>query len=260
MKLARALLFVALLIAAPTAYGRPIVISPAGVFTGSLKPVGGEATFTVNGKMQVPGRTLPAGTYKIRVVDHLSDRMIVQVERDGKAQTTFLALPKSSLSKNGQGPIFLDSGSKNAMRAFVFADGRVAEFVYPKAEAVGLAKAHNTTIPAVDPASEGRPNTSMLSKEDMQAVTLWLLTPTLVGPDSSPGITAAKYQTPAGSTSKDGTGGAGQQVAQSSAPARPRARLAIAALPHTASQMPLVLFGGVLALGAAGLLRRRHVA
>lgn len=262
----------AMLFTGPAVYAMPVsgALSPALAAT---DPIDGGTTFTVADSLEVPGKKLSAGTYTIRMVDHLSDRMIVRVERNGKAQTTFLALPKSSLARSGQGPILLNNGAKSAMRGFVFPDGTVAEFVYPKAEAVGLAKANNTTIPAVDPASEGRPDVSKLSPEDMQMVTLWMLTPTPVGPGAGgAGITAAKYQMPAGSAAASvasagdgagasgaGTSGAGASVARASVPSRPRVRPAMAALPHTAGEMPLVLVGGLLSLGAAGLLRRRRV-
>ena len=160
----------------------------------SAATAGPTATFSVSDKIQVPGKTLHAGAYTIRVVDHLSDRMILRVERKGKPDATFLALRKSrAITNSTPGPIRLDGGSKSAMRGFVFTDGTVAEFVYPKGEAVGLAKANSTTIPAIDPESEGRGKEQNLSNNDLQMVTLWMLSPTLVGPnESKPGITAAR--------------------------------------------------------------------
>ena len=46
--------------------------------------------FSVQENTQIPGATLKPGSYNIRIVDHLSDRMVLRVERDGKAQSTFL--------------------------------------------------------------------------------------------------------------------------------------------------------------------------
>ena len=258
MTLDRKWFVAALLVVLPAAYGGTAMISApvsAAISEAATDPTGSSTSFTVSDSTQVPGKTLSAGTYTIRVVDHLSDRMIVRVEKKGKLQSTFLALPKSSLARTGQGPISLNAGSKSAMRGFVFPDGTVAEFVYPKAEAVGLAKSNNTTIPAVDPASEGRPDTSKLSKNDMEMVTLWMLTPAPVGPgDSGPGVTAAKYQVAAASSQ------GGQQVAKTAVPARPRTHPAMAALPHTAGEMPLVLLAGFGSLCAAGWMRRRRTA
>jgi hypothetical protein len=96
----------------------------------------------------------------------------------------------------------------------------VLEFVYPKEEAVAIAKSNQAKVPAVDPASEGRPLTIKgLSKSDLELVTLWLLSATHVGPeDSSGGIQAERYR----------------QVASVSH------RPAIARLPQTASNLPLI--------------------
>lgn len=234
----------------------PAYVSPAS-YAAELPAAPGASSstaFNVADSIEVPGKTLPAGEYTIRVVDHLSDRMIIRVERKGKAQATFLALPKSMLrTASGQGPIRL-TGGKAAMRGFVFPDGTVAEFVYPKAEAVGLAKANSTTIPAVDPASEGRPDTANLSQDDMQMVTLWMLSPKLVEPgESGPGITAARYKAPPP-----------VQVASEQTPPmpvrpKPRPKPLMAALPHTASEMPLVEVAGLVSLCAAGWTTRRRL-
>ena len=250
-------LVASLLTILPLASAHAVMVPPVLALADLPPGIPGESTaFTVTDDTQVPGKTLAAGTYTIRVVDHLSDRMIVRVERNGKSLATFLALPKSSLAKSAHGPITLSGGKKPAMRGFVFPDGTVAEFVYLKGDAVGLAKNPTTTIPAIDPSSEGKPDTSKLSKEDMQMVTLWMLTPTPVGPDTAAGIAAARYQVPAAESSTEAT----SQVARASTPPRPRVhpRPVMAALPHTAGEMPMVLLTGVFSLGAAGWMRRRR--
>lgn len=233
----------------------PVVLKAVPTLTPNLPtgtyaedPAGEEVShFTVDSKTQVPGKTLKPGAYTIRIVDHLSDRMIVRIDRDGKSEATFLALPVSSLQKPAnQGPLKLGNGAKgkDSLRGFSFADGTLAEFVYPKEEAVGIAKANNTKIPAVDPASEGRSANPSLSSEDMKMVTLWMLSPTTVGPDG-PGIAAERYQAP-------------QQVASVQPPPRRKVRPTMAALPHTAGSTPLVMLAGLLSLGLAGTLARRR--
>jgi hypothetical protein len=50
------------------------------------------------------------------------------------------------------------AGGKQYLRGWYFAGApSVLEFVYPKAEAVAIAKSNQATVPAIDPASEGRP-------------------------------------------------------------------------------------------------------
>ena len=238
--------------------------------------------FSVQQTTQIPGHTLKPGSYDIRIVDHLSDRLIIRVEQDGKTQATFLALP--SEARNTSGPILLGAaaGAKAALKGFAFANGTVAEFVYPKTEAVGLAKANRTRIPAIDPASEGRPANNNLSEEDYELVTLWLLSPTTVGPDAKAGILAQRYHSPepssAPQTALASNSAPAAVYAQRAAPAaaspntastanvasapRPvrKPRPVMAALPHTASSLPLVWLTALLALCGAMLLSARRLA
>ncbi len=210
------------------------------------------SNFRITQKTQVPGRTLKAGTYTIQIVDHLHDRMILRVDGPGTEETTFLGLPGTSLPKPAaSGPITLGDGSsgKAAFRGFAFPNGTVAQFVYPKKEAVSLAKTFNIEVPAVDPVSDGLAATSNLSASDMQIVTLWTLSPTPVGPGGGkPGISAKRYEPPT------------NQVASGTPPASPTPRRpAIAALPHTASDTPLLWLTALLSLAGASLLSGRRI-
>ncbi len=275
---------VGLLVIAPLASGAaPLTLRPLMVAAVMDAPSDAPAQLTIQEETQVPGKTLKKGAYTIRVVDHLTDRMIIEVDRDGKTQSTFLALPSSGISKPaGGGPIALGSGatSKAALRGFAFPDGTVAEFVYPKAEAVGLAKKNDTKIPAIDPDSQGMKGNPALSKQDREMVNLWLLSPTLVAGESKPGIKAERYQPqtqtaavvppsqpqqPA-STSAQRSAPVSkaaplpQQVASASAPARPKAKPVMSALPHTAGNLPLVWLIGLLSLAGASLITARRFA
>ncbi len=238
MKPSPMLVVAALLLASPS-FAAVFGVDKAGATPDSTD-------FTVSQQTQIPGTTLKPGSYSIHVVDKLADRTILEVDSSsGKAMATFLGLTGAGLPKaSGAGKIAYDAGSdgKVALRGFAFPKGPVLEFVYPKDEAVSLAKANGNKVPAIDPASEGRVADTTLSKGDMQVVTLWMLSTTKVGTDGTgPGIKAEKYQ---------------QQVA-SNHPPRP----AIKELPHTASELPLlVLLGaGSLAGGAMLTLRRRVI-
>ena len=138
--------------------------------------------FALQKGTEIPGSNLHAGDYKLTVLDSLTDRVVTQVNStDGKSKALLLAVPAHLSGAPGQ-PVFWDAKEqgKHALRGFVFADGRSVEFVYPKADAVALAKSNHTSVVAVDPASEGRPELGRLSSSDMQMVNLWLLTPTRV--------------------------------------------------------------------------------
>jgi hypothetical protein len=230
----RALLVVALL-ASPIASA--LASSPAAnaVPTSSLN-------FQVDDKTEVPDGVLKPGSYSIRVVDHLSDRVIVEIKSsNGGPNQVFLGIPtESSASSARSGPIsFTGSKSKAALRGFTFPGGVVIDFVYPKNDAVALAKTNGVAVVAVDPASEGMATSSGLSAEERKMVTLWTLTPTPVAPDGSgAGIQAAKYQAPASSNSLR-------------AEVKPPV---IRRLPKTASMLPVIGILGLSFIGVAACL------
>jgi hypothetical protein len=209
------------------------------------------AQFNVSEPTLIPGATLQPGTYSIQVVDHLQDRFVLGVDgKGGTSHTLFIAVPSKSLKKTGSSgaiPWNTAASGKAALRGFDFGKSSAAlEFVYPKDDAVSLAKANGTPVLAVDPASEGKsPQLSQLSNDDMQMVTLWTLTPERVGAaaGAEPTISASKYQ-------GDAASGPTQQEAQLHKPP------VLKTLPHTASTLPLILILGLLSALAAVLLRR----
>lgn len=237
----------------------------------AAEPAAGQ--FTLSEQTKVPGITLKPGTYSIRVVDHLADRLIVRVDgTEGDTHATFLGIQNSAISKpSGGGPVVWAKSPKGGtvLRGFEFpGGGSVVEFVYPKDDAVSIAKLNEAKVPAIDPASEGKVADKSLSKDDLEVVTLWLLSSTTVGPnDSKPAIQAERYQAPpseqtviasaAQPTSVDSSiqPRTDQNVSTPQVAAVHKPKPVIAKLPHTASAMPLVwLLCGFSFVGAA-LLR-----
>ena len=235
---------------------------------------------TLEEKTVIPGKTLDPGSYSIRIFDQFSDRFILQVD-DSKGATlsTFIGLYSSefdtSLGRSQRGPIFWSSAPKGAkaMRAFAFRNGNTLDFAYPKAQAVTLAKLNTSSVPAIDPESEGRKPDPKLSLEDRQVVTLWELKATHVGPkNETPAIEAKRYTAPIQPSA------APVQVATSAPPpvrvvpspapavkqsrpapvqvakldAPPRVRSSVQRLPQTASELPLIVLISLLSLFAAG--------
>lgn len=178
--------------------------------------------FQVREKTEVPNLTLQPGAYSIRIVDHLRDRVILQVT--GKAshvQSTFLAVPAATMANAPVGPITYSTGPKGkaALKGFAFPGGTAVEFVYPKNDAVSIAQANGTPVMAIDPASENRVPAPKLSQNDMQLITLWMLEPARVGPGGgTPTIAASHYQPPA-TTSTAPVETAQAQPAPAAAPA-----------------------------------------
>lgn len=237
--------------------------------------------FTISEQTKIPGLTLKPGTYSIRVVDHLADRLIVRVDSaKGNSHATFLGIQNGSITQpSSTGPVVWTKSPKGGtiFRGFEFpGGGPVVEFVYPKAEAVSIASVNDSKVPAIDPASEGKVGDKSLSKDDLEVVTLWLLSSTTVGPDDAkPAIQAERYQAPPssqvasagpapaiGGSNASQTSDAGSATSSQQPQAAPRARKpkpVIAKLPHTASSMPLVWMLGGFSLLVAAMLRRFRI-
>jgi hypothetical protein len=198
--------------------------------------------FTISNPSHIPGATLEPGSYTIHVVNRLSDRVILKVDSvKGDVHSTFLGIPNGSIQKpSSSGPVRWANPADGSqyLKGWYFSGGSsVIEFVYPKAEAVAIATSNPAKVPAVDPASEGKVTDNTLSQDDMQLLTLWVLSLEQVGPSGAgdsakPSIKAERYT----------------QVASVQKPV-------IKALPHTASRVPLVWLLGFCSLLAAALLR-----
>ncbi|MDE1176955.1 MAG: hypothetical protein PW789_10160 [Edaphobacter sp.] len=193
--------------------------------------------FTVTEQTAVPGAVLAPGAYTLHVVNRLADRVVLRIDGgDGAVNTTFLGVESKSVMPKSSGGAVLwnnDVGGEKYMKGWSFSGSRLpVEFVYPKDAAVKIAQANPAKVPAVDPASEGKPADNTISQNDMQLLNLWLLHVDRVGSEGG-GVQAEHYM----------------------ASASPKQRPVVAALPHTASGMPLLWLAGVLSMLAAGLLR-----
>ncbi len=199
------------------------------------------AHFKVSDPTGIPGKVLQPGSYTIHIVDHLSDRYIVSIEGDAsKDRTLFLGIPNTDGNQGPQGELKWTSQVQGVtyIKGWDFSSLPVGlKFAYPKNDAVAVAKANNAQVPAIDPESEGMVSKASLSKDEMHIITLWLLSPTSVGPNSPGGIQAARYS----------------QVASVHKPA-------VAKLPHTAGNLAWFWVAGLFSLIAALTLRVTRLA
>lgn len=239
-----------------------------------------DTPFTLQRDTQVPGKVLKAGGYTLVIKDHLSDRAIIQVKKDdGKVESTFLGVFHSGMQTSGSsGPITLPTEKgPQALRGFKFPGGGTIEFVYPKAEAAKLATKSPEQVLAIDPASDNLHTTGKnLSTEDAQIVTLWSLQASKVSTGQT-SIAAKKYVAPEADASAvasapvpaprptpavAATPAPKPAVAAAQRPApSPSAQVAsvrrpkLAALPHTASNLPLLLLAALASFCAALITR-----
>lgn len=110
---------------------------------------------TVNQPIQVPGKTLPPGTYVMKLLESSSNRHIVQVfnERQNHLETTILAIPNYRLQPTGKTQFAwweTPAGQPPALRAWFYpGDNFGQEFAYPKGAFMQVASSNVTNVPAV---------------------------------------------------------------------------------------------------------------
>src|SRR6266536_6428912 len=110
---------------------------------------------TVSGPVQLPGATLPAGSYVFKLADLNGNRHVVQVfdKDEKKIFATLMAIPNDRLEPADE-PLVLFSeraaGSPQAVKVWFYPGERIGnEFVYPKSQAMAIAKANRTSVLAV---------------------------------------------------------------------------------------------------------------
>lgn len=184
--------------------------------------------------VEIPGQTLPPGTYVFKLVNSNSSRHIVQVfnKDENHVFSTILAIPSYRHRPSEKTIISFDeraAGSPQAIKAWFYPHKNYGhEFVYPKTEALELAKANNTPVPSMPAELAPDTRTSATTMKAPEIVALL--------------ITPLKAEEPNGEE---------VELAQASAP---RSELP-ETLPETASPLPLIGLIGMLSLGTAATLR-----
>jgi hypothetical protein len=127
---------------------------------------------TFSGPVQIPGATLAAGTYVFKLADLNGNRHVVQVfDKDEKhIYGTILAIPDKRLEPTSD-PVVLfaerPAGTPQAIRAWFYpGDTFGDEFVYPKSQAVQIAKATHKSVLAMNDSS----NTTTSDNERMESM------------------------------------------------------------------------------------------
>jgi hypothetical protein len=111
---------------------------------------------TFSGPVSMPGMTLAAGTYKLELADPDASRNIISVaSQDGKERYgLFLTIPDRKIEPSSE-PVVMFSekpaGTAQAVRVWYYPGQTTGyEFVYPKTQAIAIAKANNTSVLASD--------------------------------------------------------------------------------------------------------------
>jgi hypothetical protein len=206
---------------------------------------------TFSGPVQVPGHTLPAGTYTFKLAN-VTDRHVVQIfdKATSKLLATVLTIPDERLDPADKPVVMfkeMPSGTPAAIQAWFYPGNTIGdEFVYPRSQAVRIAKAAHTSVLSMSDESA--------SKNDMKGA---------VGRVGENGEESAETTTtgtsgtapkPATTTAESNERSASAApTTTTAAPVRRRARL-----PQTASPLALYeLMSGLAMAGAFGLRRLR---
>jgi hypothetical protein len=222
-----------------------------------------KTVMTFSGPVEIPGvhlvgfGVLPAGTYVFKILDSQSDRHIVQIfnKDETTIYATILAIPNYRLKATDKTVITFTerpAGEPEALRAW-FYPGRNwgEEFVYPKAQAIALAKATNMPVlftSAELPLEVAEP----IKSADAPVVAEMKTAPIMAVQPTGEEVQLAEVVTP---PPAEVVTPAPAQTAVTSGEADRALPEADKALPKTASTLPLMAFLGLLALGGFLALR-----
>ena len=186
---------------------------------------------TMNSPFQVPGKTLPAGDYVIRLMEIPGNRRVVQIMNatEQKSYAIALGIPDYVLKapeKTYLSFYEVDRGKPLPVHAWFYPGSNFGvEFVYPKTKAVEIAKVSGEHVVATTaPEPVAPPTPAELESEPL----------VIIEPTGEEATVAEIHPEPA-------------------APAEPVQTAQ--ALPKTATPLPLFALTGLLAAGAAGTLR-----
>ncbi len=216
--------------------------------------------FTFSQPIELPCKTLPAGTYLFKLADSQSNRHIVQVfDKDGKQiYATLLAIPSQRMEAADKPEVrFMEVAANQpaAVRTWWYSGRTIGhEFIYPKDQAKRLAGRINESVLTVasDDTSDASMRSSELSRINAageQTQVSATASATAVTGTAFPGEVEGDFVVPAPTT----TVAQDVAVTNRTSPVTTRTEL-----PHTATFLPLTALLGLGSLiGAASLRLRR---
>jgi hypothetical protein len=219
-------------------------------------PLDSRTEFTFNQPVELPGVTLPPGTYIFRFVDATTGRKVMQVQAkdaSGKTYGLFLTISAQRPQPSDDAELrFIETpaGQPAAVKTWWYPGNTIGrEFIYPKSQALRLAKATNSNVLTTQAQN--------VDDEQMKTADLAYATPS--GKDSALTdeqlVDAAANTPPEGATAQQSNTPA--QTAAGSASNRAPAQedtMARASLPRTSTPLAGIgLLGAISLLGGAWL-------
>ncbi|MGH9572853.1 MAG: hypothetical protein ACRD40_04895, partial [Candidatus Acidiferrales bacterium] len=217
---------------------------------------------TFNEPTQVPGKVLQPGTYTFKLANSASNRHIVQIynEDHTKLITTILAIPNQRLTLSGKTVLTYaehPSDQPAALEAWFYpGDNFGQQFIYPRSEALQLARLNNEAVPSTGPEEA---NAQTQTSEQSQAPeTAANMTPSEATPQNpapqaqaqqpaAPVQNNQSYEAQSTPAPANPPANSGQELAQNNP--QPQTQAPTQQLPQTASWEPLI---GLMGLGLIG--------
>ena len=231
-----------------TGAGAAAIVLTMSATPALAQPLDQRTEFTFNQPVEMPGVTLPAGTYVFRFVDATSGRKVMNVQAKdassknyGMFMTISAQRPKASDDAELR---FLETpaGQPAAVKTWWYPGNTIGrEFIYPKSQAVRLAKATNSTVLATQ--------ADNASNDQMKSADLAYVSPT--GQETpltdEQLVEAAANTPPVGTTTQSA----------SSARSREEGTMARAQLPRTSTPMAGIGLMGLISLLGGAWVRFR---
>lgn len=224
------------------------------------QPLDARTEFTFNQPVELPGVTLPPGTYIFRFVDGTTGRKVMQVQAKDASNKTygmFLTINAERPRPSDEAELrFLETpaGQPAAVKTWWYPGNTIGrEFIYPKAQARRLAQATNTTVLTTQAEN--------VTNAQMQTADLAYVSPS--GQETSltdEQLVAAAANTPPVGATAQSTSAQANTAAQTDTTARTPAQkgtMARASLPRTSTPLAGIGLLGMLSLLGGAWLRFR---
>jgi hypothetical protein len=223
------------------------------------QPMDSRTEFTFNQPVELPGVTLPPGTYIFRFVDATTGRKVMQVQaKDASSKTygMFLTISAQRPRPSDDAELrFMETpvGQPTAVKTWWYPGNTIGrEFIYPKSQARRLAQATNQTVltTQAESVTDDQMQTADLSYVSASGQETPLTDDQLVE--------AAANTPPVGTAGADASAAAQSNTAATAGMDRPTQEGTMASnrtsLPRTSTALPLLgLLGLASLLGGAAL-------
>jgi hypothetical protein len=227
-------------------------------------PIDSRTEFTFNTPVELPGVTLPPGTYVFRFADATTSKNVMQVlakDSTNKTYGLFLTISAQRPRPSDEAELrFLETpaGAPAAVKTWWYPGNTIGrEFIYPKSQARRLAQATNTAVLTT--------HAENVTNDQMKTADLAYISPT--GQETE--ATDQELVAAAGNTAPVGTSGSSASMSNSASTAnydQTPARVGQSAsnntgrtrLPRTSTVLPLIgILGLSSLLGGTFRLRRQ---